>query len=49
MDYAVVLGSLFATHVLAMIGPGPNVLVVIQKALGHTRRDAIVTACRGSK
>ena len=44
MSYAVVLGSIFAVHLLAMISPGPNVLVVTQTALGHTRRAGIVTA-----
>jgi hypothetical protein len=29
MNYAVVRGSIFAVHVLAMISPGPNVLIVI--------------------
>ncbi|MCA1728567.1 MAG: LysE family transporter [Actinobacteria bacterium] len=44
MSYAVVLGSVFAIHVLAMISPGPNVLVVTQTALSDTRRAGIVTA-----
>lgn len=44
MDYAVVLGSIFAIHVLALISPGPNVLVVTQTALGHSRHTGIVTA-----
>lgn len=44
MNYAVVLGSVFAVHVLAMISPGPNVLIVTQTALSDTRRAGIVTA-----
>lgn len=44
MNYAVVLGSILAVHVLAMISPGPNVLIVAQTALGHTRRAGIITA-----
>jgi threonine efflux protein len=44
MNYVVVLGSIFAVHVLAMISPGPNVLVVTQTAISHTRRIGGVTA-----
>jgi RhtB (resistance to homoserine/threonine) family protein len=44
MNYAVVLSSVFAVHVLAMISPGPNVLIVTQTAMSHTRRAGIVTA-----
>jgi threonine efflux protein len=44
MNYAVVLSSVFAVHVLAMISPGPNVLIVTQTAISHTRRAGIVTA-----
>ena len=44
MNYAVVLSSIFAVHMLAMISPGPNVLIVTQTALSHTRRAGIVTA-----
>jgi threonine efflux protein len=44
MNYAVVLSSVFTIHVLAMISPGPNVLIVTQTAIGHTRRAGIVTA-----
>ena len=44
MNYAVVLSSIFAVHVLAMISPGPNVLMVAQTALRHTRRAGIATA-----
>jgi len=44
MNYAVVLSSIFAVHVLAMISPGPNVLVVTQTAISQTRRAGIVTA-----
>ena len=38
------LGSIFAVHVLAMISPGPNVLVVTQTAISQTRRAGIGTA-----
>lgn len=44
MNYAVVLGGIFAVHVLAMISPGPNVLIVTQTAICHTRRAGILTA-----
>ena len=44
MNYAVVLSSVFTIHVLAMISPGPNVLIVTQTAMDHTRRAGIVTA-----
>jgi threonine efflux protein len=43
MNYAVVLSSVFTSHVLAMISPGPNVLIVTQTAMDHTRRAGIVT------
>ncbi len=41
MNYSVVLSSIFALHVLAMISPGPNVLVVAQTAISRTRRAGI--------
>lgn len=44
MGYAVVLSGIFAVHVLAMISPGPNVLIVSQTAISHTRRAGIATA-----
>jgi len=44
MDYAVVLASVFAVHVLAMISPGPNVLIVTQSAISQSRKAGIATA-----
>lgn len=44
MNYAVVLSSIFVVHVLAMLSPGPNVLVVTQTAISRTRRAGILTA-----
>lgn len=42
-DWAV-LGSVFAVHVLAMVSPGPNVLVVTQTAASETRRAGVCAA-----
>jgi threonine efflux protein len=42
-DWAV-LGSVFAVHVLAMVSPGPNVLVVTQTAASVTRRAGVWAA-----
>lgn len=42
-DWAV-LGSVFAVHVLAMVSPGPNVLVVTQTAASETRRAGVSAA-----
>ena len=44
MRYAVVLSSIFAVHLLALISPGPNNLVVMQAAMGRHRRAGIATA-----
>jgi threonine efflux protein len=44
MNYAVVLGGVFAIHVLAMLSPGPNFLIVTQTAAGRTRRAGVFTA-----
>ena len=44
MTYAVVLGSVFVVHVLAMLSPGPNVLVVTQTAASRTRRAGVLVA-----
>jgi RhtB (resistance to homoserine/threonine) family protein len=44
MNHAAMLGSIFAVHVLAMLSPGPNVLIVAQTALSHTRRAGIIMA-----
>ena len=44
MNYAGVLSSVFAVHMLAMVSPGPNFLIVTQTAISRTRRAGIVTA-----
>lgn len=44
MTYALVLGSILATHVLAILSPGPNLLVVAQTAISRTRGAGIVAA-----
>ena len=44
MYYAVVLGSIVGIHLLALISPGPNVLIVTQIAMSRTRRAGIMTA-----
>lgn len=44
MSYLVVLGSIFVVHMLALISPGPNVLIVTQMAVSQTRRVGIATA-----
>ena len=44
MSYGVVLGSVFVVHVLAMLSPGPNVLVVTQTAASRTRRAGVWVA-----
>ncbi|MGH8700836.1 MAG: LysE family transporter [Burkholderiales bacterium] len=44
MNYWVVLGSILAVHVLAIISPGPNVLIVTQTAISRTRRAGVFTA-----
>ena len=44
MNYAVVLSSIFVVHMLALISPGPNVLVVTQTAISRSRRAGVVTA-----
>jgi threonine efflux protein len=44
MNYVVVLGGIFAVHVLAMISPGQHVLIVTQTAISQTRRIVVVTA-----
>ena len=33
MNYAVLLGSIVAVHLLALVSPGPSVLVVTKKDL----------------
>ena len=44
MDYAALFGSLVAVHFLALISPGPNVLLVTQTAVSRTRPAGIMTA-----
>ena len=44
MNYAFMLGGIFVVHVLAMISPGPNVLIVTQTAMSRTRRAEVATA-----
>ena len=44
MDYAALFGSLVAVHFLALISPGPNVLLVTQTAISRTRPAGIMTA-----
>ena len=43
MSYVVLLGGIFAVHVLALVSPGPNNLIVIQASVGRGRRAGIVT------
>ena len=44
MDCAAVLGGIFAVHVLAIISPGPNVLIVTQTSMSRSRREGVATA-----
>ena len=44
MSYLTVLLSVMAVHVVAMVSPGPNFLVVTQTAIGHSRREGVLTA-----
>jgi threonine efflux protein len=44
MSPAAVLGSVFVVHLLAMLSPGPNVLVVTQTAASRTRRAGVLVA-----
>jgi threonine efflux protein len=44
MNYAIVLSSIFAVHVLALVSPGPNNLIVMQAAMSRDRRAAVATA-----
>jgi threonine efflux protein len=44
MSHGVVLGSVFVVHLLAMLSPGPNVLVVTQAAASRTRRAGVLVA-----
>jgi len=44
MNAWAVLGSVFAVHLLAMLSPGPNVLVVTQTAASRARRAGVCAA-----
>lgn len=44
MNYALVLGIVFAVHVLAMASPSPNFLIVTQTAISGTRRAGVAAA-----
>ena len=44
MSYLTVLLSVMAVHVVAMISPGPNFLIVTQTAISHSRREGVLTA-----
>ena len=44
MNYAGLLGSIFAVHIVAMMSPGPNFLVVTQTSMSRTRRAGVATA-----
>ena len=44
MSYLGVLGTVLAVHALAMVSPGPNVLVVTQTAASETRRAGVFAA-----
>lgn len=44
MNYVFVLGGLFVVHMLALISPGPNLLIVTQTAVSYNRRTGILVA-----
>jgi len=44
MTWTLVLASVFAVHVLAILSPGPNVLVVTQTAMSGARRAGVAAA-----
>lgn len=44
MEFALVLGSVFVLHVVAMVSPGPNFLIVTQTAISGTRRAGVLAA-----
>ncbi|MFN0303568.1 MAG: LysE family transporter [Burkholderiales bacterium] len=44
MSWTLVLGSVFAVHVLAILSPGPNILVVTHTAMSGTRRAGVAAA-----
>jgi len=44
MHYLIALGSLFTIHMLALISPGPNLLVVTQTAMSTNRQKGISVA-----
>ena len=41
MDYIIALGGLFLLHILALISPGPNVLIVTQTAMHSGRQKGV--------
>lgn len=43
-DYALVLGGIVGAHVLAIISPGPNFLIVTQTSMSHSRRAGMAAA-----
>jgi threonine efflux protein len=43
-EHACVLAGVFAVHVLAILSPGPNVLVVTQTAASRSRRAGVAVA-----
>jgi len=44
MEFAMVLGSVFVLHVVAMVSPGPNFLIVTHTAIRGTRRAGVSVA-----
>lgn len=44
MDYLFALGGLFIAHMLALISPGPNVIIITQTAMVYNRRAGILVA-----
>lgn len=44
MPYLFALGGLFVAHMLALISPGPNVIIVTQTAMVYNRRAGILVA-----
>lgn len=44
MEYVFVLGGLFVVHMLALISPGPNLLIVTQTAMSYNRRTGVFVA-----
>lgn len=44
MSHLMVLLSVMAVHVVVMVSPGPNFLVVTQTAISRSRREGVITA-----